>query len=54
VTPEELATYEAHDHEPRFGVYAGTCCMRSLDDIEQARKTPEVKAWTLFDMDLVR
>ncbi len=54
MTPQELAIYEAHDHEPRFGKFAGTCCMESLDSIERARKTPDVKAWTLFDLDLVR
>jgi hypothetical protein len=54
MTPEELETYNNHHHLERFGKWAGTCCLASLEAIEEARKTPDVKPWTLFDLDLVR
>lgn len=54
MTPEELAIYEAHDHDPKFGKFAGTCCMESLDSIENSRGSSKPQPWTLFDMDLVR
>ncbi len=54
MTPEELATYENHDHLERFGKWAGTCCLESLEAIEAARKAPDLTPWTLFDLDLVQ
>jgi hypothetical protein len=51
MSEEEQRTYEAHPHNvEKFGKFAGTCCMDSLNAIwgrrEQLKRQP-----TLFDMD---
>lgn len=51
MTPEEVASYEAHEHDvTKYGKFAGRCCMAALDRIDEARKR-EQHAPTLFDLE---